>query len=64
MRSFFVLLTLVQSSLAIIAPNVSLATVPTAYFGGNYKRRGDENIAMLAKMRLVRGVWVLEYLDY
>jgi hypothetical protein len=29
---------------AIIAPNLSLATVPTGYFGGNYKRRGDANI--------------------
>ena len=32
---------------AIIAPNTSLATVPTAYFGGNYARRGDANIAMV-----------------
>lgn len=36
---------------AIQAPNISLATVPTAYFGGNYIRRNDANIAMLAKMR-------------
>ena len=27
--------------------------VPCAYFGGNYARRDDANIAMLAKMRLV-----------
>ena len=35
------------------APNVSLASVPCAYFGGTYRHRGDANIAMLAKMRLV-----------
>ena len=32
---------------------MSLATIPCGYFGGTYRRRGDENIAMLAKMRLV-----------
>ena len=42
-----------STTLAIVAPNTSLATVPCAYFGGNYARRGDANIAMLAKMRLV-----------
>ena len=42
-----------STTLAIVAPNMSLATVPCAYFGGNYARRGDANIAMLAKMRLV-----------
>jgi hypothetical protein len=36
-----------------IAPNMSLATVPTAYFGGNSIRRGDANIEMLSKMRIV-----------
>ena len=39
--------------LASHAINTSLATVPCAYFGGNYRHRGDENINMLAKMRLV-----------
>jgi hypothetical protein len=38
---------------AIVAPNTSLASVPCAYFGGNYAKRGPENIAMLAKMRIV-----------
>ena len=38
---------------AITAPDTSLATVPCAYFGGNYERRNDANIAMLAKMRIV-----------
>ena len=44
---------LVSTAQAIIAPNTSLATVPCAYFGGNAQQRGAENIAMLAKMRLV-----------
>ena len=34
-------------------PNTSLATVPTAYFGGNYAYRNVANIAMLAKQRIV-----------
>lgn len=38
---------------AIIAPNTSLATVPIAYFGGNFATRNDANIDMLAKCRLV-----------
>eukprot|EP01051_Picozoa_sp_SAG22_P015882 SAG22_NODE_2144_length_2941_cov_2.511963_2_plen_425_part_00 len=39
---------------AITAPNTSLAAgTPVSYFGGNSARRGDANIAMLAKMRMV-----------
>ena len=38
---------------SIIAPNTSFATVPTAYFGGNQARRGNANIKMLSKMRIV-----------
>lgn len=38
---------------ATLAPNTSLATVPTAYFGGNFAARADANIEMLAKMRIV-----------
>lgn len=38
----------------IVPPNTSLATVPVAYFGGNAAYRGDANIEMLAKMRLVQ----------
>ena len=38
---------------AITPVNVSLATVPLGYFGGNAAHRGDANIEMLAKMRLV-----------
>ena len=57
MRSSTVFLALatatLPAALAIVAPDTSLATVPCAYFGGNYARRGDANIAMLAKMRLV-----------
>eukprot|EP00035_Acanthoeca_spectabilis_P001829 m.83066 g.83066 ORF g.83066 m.83066 type:complete len:474 (-) comp11171_c0_seq4:93-1514(-) len=34
-------------------PNTSLATVPVGYFGGNTLHRGDANIAMLAKLRIV-----------
>ena len=41
------------STFAIIAPNTSLATVPVGYFGGNAQHRGDANVAMLAKMRIV-----------
>jgi len=48
-----VALLLVDTAAGIIAPNTSLATVPTAYFGGNTVRRGNANIEMLAKMRLV-----------
>jgi len=44
---------LLLSTAAIIAPNTSLATVPCAYFGGNYARRGKANIKMLAKMRII-----------
>ena len=32
---------------AITAPNTSLATVPTGYFGGNYLRRDAASIEML-----------------
>ena len=39
---------LAQLGAALQAPNTSLATVPTAYFGGNYHRRPDSNIEMLA----------------
>ena len=35
----------------IVPPDTSLDTVPVAYFGGNYARRDDANIAMVAKMR-------------
>ena len=38
---------------AIIAPDLSLDTVPIGYFGGNAARRGEANIEMLAKCRLV-----------
>lgn len=38
---------------AIIAPDLSLDTVPIGYFGGNAERRGEANIEMLAKCRLV-----------
>lgn len=44
---------LASAAHAIIAPNTSLATVPCAYFGGNYAERGADNVAMLSKMRLV-----------
>ena len=51
MRSSTVFLALatatLPAALAIVAPDTSLATVPCAYFGGNYARRGDANIAML-----------------
>jgi hypothetical protein len=40
-------------SLSIIAPNTSLATVPTAYFGGAFARRGEANIEMLSKQRII-----------
>ena len=46
-------LALVSLGSAIIAPNTSLATVPTAYFGGDTAHRSDANIAMLAKARIV-----------
>eukprot|EP00040_Diaphanoeca_grandis_P030592 m.181039 g.181039 ORF g.181039 m.181039 type:complete len:480 (+) comp32048_c0_seq1:128-1567(+) len=39
--------------LAMQPPDLSLDTVPCGYFGGNAKRRGDANIEMLAKMRIV-----------
>ena len=38
---------------AITPPNGSLTTVPVGYFGGNYAHRGEKNIEMLAKMRIV-----------
>jgi hypothetical protein len=38
---------------SIVAPNLSLDTVPVGYFGGNAAHRGQANIEMLAKMRLV-----------
>ena len=41
------------ASTAVIAPNTSLATVPCAYFGGNYAHRGQANIEMLSKMRII-----------
>eukprot|EP00040_Diaphanoeca_grandis_P042594 m.1296 g.1296 ORF g.1296 m.1296 type:complete len:342 (-) comp615_c0_seq1:175-1200(-) len=41
------------STSGIIAPNCSLATVPIGYYGGIASRRGDANIAMLAKARMV-----------
>ena len=45
--AFLVFTLLLHEARAIIAPNTSLATVPTAYFGGNYARRGDANIEMV-----------------
>ena len=50
---FLHLLLLHLPTYAVIAPNTSLATVPTAYFGGNYAYRNVANIAMLAKQRIV-----------
>ena len=41
-------------ALGLTAPNTSLAGgTPISYFGGNSARRGDANIEMLAKMRMV-----------
>ena len=42
-----------HAAAAIIAPNTSLATTPTGYFGGNAARRDNASIAMLAKNRIV-----------
>ena len=54
MRGAFIAIALLSSvAHAIIAPNTSLATVPCAYFGGNYAQRGAANVDMLSKMRLV-----------
>jgi hypothetical protein len=53
LRTTFAVIALVAGCSAIIAPNTSLATVPCAYFGGNYGHRGDANIEMLSKMRLI-----------
>ena len=50
-RLVLVVSAVVQLGAALQAPNTSLAAVPTAYFGGNYLRRPDSNIEMLAKMR-------------
>lgn len=47
------LATLAGAAISITAPNTSLATVPVSYFGGNAMHRGDANIEMLAKMRMV-----------
>ena len=44
---------LVATGPAIIAPDLSLATVPVGYFGGSAAHRDQANIEMLAKMRLV-----------
>jgi hypothetical protein len=44
---------LAATGLAIVAPDLSLDTVPVGYFGGNAAHRGQANIEMLAKMRLV-----------
>lgn len=38
---------------SIVVPNLSLDTLPIAYFGGNAKLRGEANLEMLAKMRMV-----------
>ena len=39
---------------AIVPPDTSLDTIPISYFGGvNCKERSQENIEMLAKMRLI-----------
>ena len=43
----------VQRGSAIIAPDLSLDTVPIGYFGGNAAHREQPNIDMLAKCRLV-----------
>ena len=51
--SLLALVALLDPVAAITPPNTSLATVPTAYFGGNYAHRGDASIEMLAKMRLI-----------
>lgn len=40
-------------SSALTPINISLATLPVVYFGGNSAHRGEDNIAMLAKMRAV-----------
>ena len=44
---------LLAHAAAIVAPNTSLATTPTGYFGGNFARRDNASIAMLAKSRIV-----------
>lgn len=54
MVAFLALLTLLATTCeAIVAPDLSLETVPVGYFGGNAAHRGEANIEMLAKMRLV-----------
>lgn len=37
----------------LTAPDVSLRTLPLAYFGGNSASRSATNLQMLAKMRIV-----------
>ena len=53
--NFFLFFTAISAygSPSLTYPNTSLATVPVAYFGGNTKYRGQDNINMLAKMRIV-----------
>jgi hypothetical protein len=43
----------VPLAFAIIAVDTSLATVPTGYYGGIAQHRGDANVEMLSKARLV-----------
>ena len=49
-----VLCMLVGGGVAIMPPDTSMETIPVGYFGGvNCKLRSQENIEMLAKMRLI-----------
>ena len=41
------------AAFGIPAPNTSLATTPTGYFGGNAAHRDNASIAMLAKNRVI-----------
>ena len=41
------------AAFGITAPNTSLATTPTGYFGGNAAHRDNASIAMLAKNRVI-----------
>ena len=48
------ILCILEESAAIMPPDTSLDTIPVGYFGGvNCKLRSEENIAMLAKMRVI-----------
>lgn len=52
-RILAVLLATACAVRAVHPPNTSLATLPTAYFGGTTAPRPQANIAMLARQRLV-----------